>query len=408
MSPRLKKSAVITVAALAAVAAFAAYRATRAIEVATVPVARGEMVLTVTPTETGTVETEDTALVKAEIGEQVTAVAVREGAVVKAGAILVRLDPTSLQARLHLARASLGAARARLESAQIALHLEQGRTDAALKEAQARFDGVKQRYDKKRQLAQSGLVSADEMETLEAELASAAAGLETAKVNREQVGLQQRQIAAAAAEVAQQEASVRVAELDLDHTVIRSPIDVTVMEVPVKPGELVLPGTPVARITRRGDLYIKALIDEVDLARLHLGQPAQITFDLVAGRTFEGTVSEISPAVSVERLKSRTVPVKIRLAQPLPELRPGLSADVEIVVETLPDVLYVPTEAVMSKDKEQFVYVVHQGAVAKRPVQTGRSSWESTEILSGLAQGDAVITSLDLETLKPGVRVRPR
>ncbi|MBI3606750.1 MAG: efflux RND transporter periplasmic adaptor subunit [Nitrospirae bacterium] len=408
MSSRLKKSIVMIVAALAVVAAVAAYRATRVIEVATAPVARGEMVLTVTPTETGTVETEDTALVKAEIGEPVTEVAVREGDVVKAGAILVRLAPTSLQARLTLARSSLAAARARLDSARIALHLEQGRTDAALKEAQARFDSVKQRYDKKRQLAQSGLISADEMETLEAELASTAAGLETAKVNREQVGLQQRQITAAEAEVAQQEASVRVAELDLDHTVIRSPIDGTVMEAPVKPGELVLPGTPVARITRRGDLHIKALIDEVDLARVHLGQPARITFDLLPGRTFEGTVSEISPAVSVERLKSRTVPVKIRLARPLPELQPGLSADVEIVVETLPDVLYVPTEAVMSKDKEQFVYVVDRGVVAKRPVQTGRSSWDATEIRSGVARGEAVITSLDLEALKPGVRVKPR
>jgi HlyD family secretion protein len=178
-----------------------------------------------------------------------------------------------------------------------------------------------------------------------------------------------------------------------------------VMELPVKVGELVLPGTAVARISRRGDLYIKALIDEVDLARVQLGQTVHVTFDLFPGRTFAGTVSEISPTVSAERLKSRNIQVKIRLAEPPAELRPGLSADVEIVVARLDDVLSVPSETVMSKDGEPFVYVATNHRLVKRPVTTGHVSWEATEIRSGLQENEQVVTSLDVEGLAPGVRV---
>jgi multidrug efflux pump subunit AcrA (membrane-fusion protein) len=405
MTPSLQRLLVVTAVAMAVAASIWFYRSSRAIAVETVPVARGPLVVSVTPIETGTVETEETALVKAEIAEQVVGVLVKEGDAVKAGAALVRLNATVAQARLNLATSTLRAARARLESARIALQLERSRTLAALSEAQARYDSVKQRYDKKRQLAEGGLVSADEIQMLEADLKTAEAAYDMARANREQVAFQERQIAAAEAEVSQQEASVRVAQLDLEHAVIRAPLDGTVMELPVKAGELVLPGTPVARISRRGDLYIKALIDEVDLGRVQLGQAARVSFDVLPGRAFDGTVSEIAPTVSSERLKSRNVQVKVRLTAPPPELRPGLSADVEIIVARLDDVLSVPSETVMSKDREQFVYMVEDNRLAKRTVVTGYVGWDATEIRSGLQAGEQVVTSLDVEGVVPGARV---
>ena len=116
-------------------------------------------------------------------------------------------------------------------------------------------------------------------------------------------------------------------------------------------------------------------------------------------------MSEIAPTVSAERLKSRNVQVKVRLASPPPELRPGLSADVEIVVARLDDALSVPSETVMSKDREQFVYVVEDNRIAKRAVVTGHVSWDATEVRSGLQAGEQVVTSLDVEGLAPGARV---
>jgi HlyD family secretion protein len=86
-------------------------------------------------------------------------------------------------------------------------------------------------------------------------------------------------------------------------------------------------------------------------------------------------------------------------------LRLGLSADVEIIVARLDDVLSVPSETVMSKDREQFVYMVEDHRLVKRTVVTGYVGWDATEIRSGLQAGEQVVTSLDVEGVVPGARV---
>lgn len=378
------------------------------IEVETVPVKRGELIVTVTPTETGTVDSDATAQVKAEVAGRIVELAAAEGARVEAGDLLARLDASELEARVALARSSLDAARMRLESARISLPLEQARTRAALAEAQARYDDAKQRYDKKHKLYESKLIPQGEMETSRTDLAAAAAGLQAAQANQEQVALQQRQIEIAAADVKQQQAALRVAEVHLDHTCIRAPVAGTVVEWPIKLGELMQPGGVVARITRLDALYVKAQIDEVDLSRLRAGQRSKVQFDTQPGVAYDATLFEISSAVSVEKLKSRNVTVKLRLAQPPPFLRPGMSADVEIIVDTLKDVPVVPAQTVMAKDKdkERFVYVLEHDKIVRRAIETGRSNWDHTEVLKGLNEGDAVVTSLDQPGLLPGARAR--
>lgn len=383
------------------------YRAGQVLEVETVAVRKGNMLVSVTPTETGTVDSDATAQIKAEVAGRISELPVAEGARVKAGEVLARLESSELTARVALAGSMLDAARMRLESARISLPLERARTTAAVAEAQARYDDAKQRYEKKQKLSATRLISQGDMESAGAELATAQAVLETARANQDQVALQQRQIAIAAADVQQQEAALRVAQVNLDHSLIRAPIAGTVVELPIKAGELMQPGSVVARITRLDALYVKAQIDEVDLSRLQVGQQAEIQFDTQPAVKYAATLFEISPAVSVEKLKSRNVAVKLRLTEPPPFLRPGMSADVEIIVANVDDVLLVPAQTVMAKNKEQFVYVLADGVVVKRLVEVGRSNWDAVEVVHGLNLDEAVISSLDAEGLKPGVRARP-
>ncbi|MDX1252150.1 MAG: efflux RND transporter periplasmic adaptor subunit [Gammaproteobacteria bacterium] len=406
MSPLRKRLLLVAIVAAIAVAAIFYYRQSQQIEVETMVVKRGDLVITVTPTETGTVDTDATALVKAEIAAQIKEVAVAEGDVVKAGDLLMRLDADDVQAKVTLARANLEAAGARLASARIALPMEKARTAAAVAQARARFEDAKQKYDKRKQLYERRLIPLGEMESSAADLDAARAALDQAQANLEQVPVQERQVKVAQADVEQQAAQLRVAQLNLDRATIRAPVGGTVMEVPVKAGELVQPGTPVARITRMEGLYIKALVDEVDLSRLVLGQPAEITFDTLPDKKFAATLFEISPGVSVEKLKSRNVTVKLKLTAPPAFLRPGMSADVEVIVDRVKDVPYVPAQTVMSRDKEQFVYVLEDGRIAKRVIEAGRSNWDYIEIRKGLREGEQVITSLDVEGLKPDVRAR--
>lgn len=383
------------------------YRQGNVIEVETVAAVQGELVVTVTPTETGTVDSDATAQVKAEVAGRIAELSVKEGVRVDAGDVLARLEASELTARVALAKSSLDAARTRLESARISLPLERARTRAAVAEAQARYDDAKQRYDRKSKLYETRLIPQGEMETAKADLATATAVLDTAQANQDQVALQQRQIDIAAADVKQHEAGLQVAQVNLDHSFIRAPIAGTVVDLPVKVGELMQPGSVLARVTQLDDLYVKAQIDEVDLSRLQTGQHAEVQFDTQPNVKYEAVLFEISPAVSVEKLKSRNVTVKLRLTQPPPFLRPGMSADVEIVVDTLTNVLMVPAQTVMSKDKEQFVYALAEGVIVKRVIERGRFNWNYIQVLKGLQPGDHVISSLDKVGLKPGLRAKP-
>ena len=408
MSSSRKKWLLAAAAVLIIVALIFYYRHSEVITVETVAAKRSDLVITVTPTETGTVDTDATAQVKTEIAARVIEVSTQEGQTVKAGDVLLRLDASEAQARLNLAAASLAAAQSRLDSARIALPMEKARTAASLAEAQARFADAKQKHDKKKRLYESRLIASGEMESSTAELDGAQAALNVARANLEQVALQEQQIKVAESDVRQQAAQRRVAELNLGHSTVRAPISGMVMELPVKTGELVQPGVVVARITRLEGLYVKALVDEVDLGRVKIGQSADITFDTVPDKKFAAHLFEISPGVSVEKLKSRNVTIKLQLVEPPVFLRPGMSADVEIIVETLKNVLHIPTQAIMTKDKEQFVYVIDAGSVARRVIDTGRSNWDSTEIRKGLSENEVVITSLDQEGLKPGMRAQQK
>lgn len=408
MSSSRKKWLMASVVVLIIVALVFYYRYSKVISVETVAAQRGDLIITVTPTETGTVDTDATAQIKAEIAARVVEVPIQEGKEVKTGDVLLRLDAGEMQARLNLAASGRAAAQSRLDSARIALPMEKARTTASLAEAQARFADAKQKHDKRKRLYDSRLIASGEMESSVAEFSAAQAALNVAQANLDLVAMQEQQIKVAESDVKQQAAQLRVAELNLEHGTVRAPINGTVMELSVKPGELVQPGMMVARITRLEGLYVKALVDEVDLGRLTVGQSAEIYFDTVPDKKFAAHLFEISPGVSVEKLKSRNVTIKLRVVEPPLFLRPGMSADVEIRVETLKNVLHVPTQAIMTKDKEQFVYVIDASKVVRRIVETGRSNWDSTEIRKGLRENEVVITSLDQEGLKSGVRAQKK
>lgn len=408
MSSSRKKWFLFGAVVLITVALVFYYRYSKVLAVEAVSTQRGDLVITVTPTETGTVDTDKTAQIKAEIAARVVEIVVQEGREVKAGDILLRLDAGEMQARFNLAISAMAAAQSRLDSARIALPMEKARTAASLAEAQARFADAKQKHDKKKRLFESRLIASGEMESSEAELNATQAALNVARANLEQVAVQEQQIKVAESDVKQQMAQLRVAELNLEHSTVRAPLSGTVMELPIKLGEFVQPGIMVARITRLDGLYVKALVDEVDLGRLDIGQSAEITFDTVPDKKFSARLFEISPGVSVEKLKSRNVTIKLKILDPPVFLRPGMSADVEIIVETLKNVLHIPAQAIMTKDKEQIVYIIEAGKVTRRVVETGRSNWDSTEVLKGLNENDVVITSLDQEGLTAGVRTQQK
>lgn len=149
---------------------------------------------------------------------------------------------------------------------------------------------------------------------------------------------------------------------------------------------------------------MSAPIDEVDSSKLKIGQYSRITLDAIKGRSFNGKVRRIAPYVLDLEKQARTVEVEVefdKLARD-EKLLVGYSADVEIVYDTRSNVLRVPTQTLLEGNR---VWSVKDGVLEERKLTTGLANWEFAEVLSGLAEGEQVVSSLDRAGVKAGAKV---
>ncbi|RYF18311.1 MAG: HlyD family secretion protein [Comamonadaceae bacterium] len=288
-----------------------------------------------------------------KVGGYVTAVEVQDNQAVRAGDVLFRIDDRDFRARLVQAAANVEAARARLASADAEMGLQQ----ALIRQAEAqRLSNVAEMglaakaLARRRELVDVGFVSRAQLDESDAARAKAEAGVSAASAL---VGAQQQrtavlatQRAAAAASLEQAQAALRLAQIDLENTVIKAPVSGIVGNRQVRVGRLVAPGASLLDIVPVHDVWVVANFKETQLGHVRPGQRATITIDGLPDQVFEGIVDSFAPASgstfsllpsdnatgNFVRVVQR-IPVKIRFAgSPLPrQLVPGLSARVKIV-----------------------------------------------------------------------------
>jgi HlyD family secretion protein len=145
-------------------------------------------------------------------------------------------------------------------------------------------------------------------------------------------------------------------------------------------------------------------MDEVDSALLATGQPARVTIDAYPGRSFPAHVVRVAPYVLDVESQNRTVEIEVELDDPAfsASLLPGTSADVEVILSTRPDVLRVPSGALLEGGR---VLVVRDRRLQELQVRTGIKNWDWTEIVDGLEPGEHVVTSLDRAEVRAGAVV---
>lgn len=342
-----------------------------ALEVEVVTIERGVVEDVVTNSQAGTVRARRRSKLGAERAGRVTAMPHREGAAVKKGEPLVRLDTSTASERLLLAES------------------EREVAEATRASVQASFDLAHADFDRSASLLAQRVVSQGEFDQ--------------AKSVHDRV---RADLAAADASLARARANVRLARDDLDHMTVVAPYDGVVAARLVEVGESVIPGQPVIEIVAPEALYVSARMDEIDIGRLRIGLAARVTLDPYRGENWRGRVSRVFPVVDDRQEQNRTLEVEVDLEPDAtkPQARPGVSADVVIVVDQKDGVLRVPTFALMEGKR---VLVVKDGKAATREVVTGLRNWEWTEVESGLAEGEQVITSLDRPGVKDGAAVRP-
>jgi HlyD family secretion protein len=204
-----------------------------------------------------------------------------------------------------------------------------------------------------------------------------------------------------------------VVQAELERTRLLAPFPGVIAEVSGELNEYVTPSPPGIPTPPAVDLiddscfYISAPIDEVDAARVQLGQTARISLDALAERSFPGRVRRIAPYVLDLEKQARTVEVEVELTElPVePPLLAGYSADVEIVIERRESVLGIPTAAVRVGEPPSVLLLdPASGLIEAREIETGISNWERTQVVAGLSPGEQVILSVDREGVKEGAR----
>ena len=297
--------------------------------------------LTATVSATGTLNPVTSVQVGSQVSGQLKEVLVDFNAEVKQGQLIARIDPETFEYKVRQAQADLDAIKAQALTAQANVMAAQ----AAVSRADVNAAEAKRDYDRKQMLVERNFIStADRDKSLSTSNASA----EDAKVSRAQLQVAQAQANSADATVKQREAMLVQAQIDLERTSIRAPVDGTVIKRSVDAGQTVAASlqSPELFIIAKNlhDMQVDTSIDEAEIGKLKVGQRATFTVDSFPGRSFSGEVLQVrKAALNVQNVI--TYVVVISALNPDLSLVPGMTANVRIVNDTRDSVLKVPNAA---------------------------------------------------------------
>ena len=180
------------------------------------------------------------------------------------------------------------------------------------------------------------------------------------------------------------------AEAELDKAVITASFDGVVADIYIKEGQQLSATSPAIYLIDPSEIKLSGVIDEMDVSKVKLGQEATITLDALPDKEVKGRVTFISPA-STAQAGVVFYKTTITLENPDEELKDGMSATAEIVIEEHDGVLLIPNRAIQGSLEKPWVEVVTEGQVEERQVSIGLSDGINTEILSGLEEGEEVV-----------------
>jgi HlyD family secretion protein len=331
-------------------------------------VSNGEIVSTITAT--GTVNAVTTVLVGTQVSGTIKAINVDFNSHVKKGQVIAQIDPATLEAQVEQAKANVLSARANLEKSEAAL-----------------LDS-KRITERNRELYPKNMLAKSEMDTSETNYEAAKA-----------------QVSVAKAQVAQAEAALKISEINLRYTKILSPVDGTVVSRNVDVGQTVAASFQTPTLFNIAQDLTKMQIDtsvaEADIGRILVGQSVEFTVDAYPEITFKGLVSEIRNApIVVQNVVTYNVVVKVDNREL--KLKPGMTANVSVIVSEKKGILKIPNVALRfkpsdthtkdvskdkskdrTKEKDSGVWIVEGGKPKRIKVVTGINDGSFTELVSG-------------------------
>ena len=341
---------------------------------------------------TGKVEPIIKVEVKSKASGIVKKLLIDAGDRVKKGQLLAQLDKDEIQAQVEQSRAALEAAEASLKGAEA--DYERAKVDAEGPDVPL----LKRAYERAVGMEKAGVVSTSALEDAQKNYEMA---LNKQNVSKAQLLVLKAKVAQAQGQLGQDKANLAQLEEQLSYTDIESPLDGVVLSRDVEMGDAVssilVLGSSATLVMTLGDtseVYVKGKVDESDIGKVYLGQPARIKVESFKDKTFNGKVTKISP-MGVEKDNVTTFEVRVSINNPGGELKAEMTANAEIILEEHKNVLQIPEGALIyDKDKKASVEIPDPSAKdgkKKLAVNIGISNGAKTELLGGLKEGDQVV-----------------
>jgi HlyD family secretion protein len=200
------------------------------------------------------------------------------------------------------------------------------------------------------------------------------------------------------ADITAAQATVDAAKATLDSVYLTAPFAGTVTQLDIKPGDIVSSGTDAFRIDDMSSVYIDLQVSEIDVNNLKLNQPATLTFDAIPDNQYTGVVTQIGIVGTVSQ-GVVNYPVTVRIDNPDPSVRPGMTAALSVVINQHENVLMVPNQAIRVSGNQRTVTVLFEGQQIPVPVTVGLSSDTETEVTGNqLREGDEVVINQSAST----------
>lgn len=347
----------------------------------------------------GKVRSPQRSEIAAQVAAQVRSVAVREGQQVAAGEPLIELDDRELRAATEQARAQLQQSELRLAQLQ---RLTQPLAQENIRQSEANLAQAKRHFDRVETLVGKGFYSTTQLDEARRALTLAQSQFHASQLQAQSSARGGSDFQLAEAGVAQARAALALAESRLAYTRILAPRAGTILARLVEPGDSVQSGKTLLTLSPAGDTELVVQIDEKNLRLLALDQIAQVSADAWPDQRFPARLSFISPAVDALR---GSVEVRLRVDNPPDYLKQDMTVSIDITTGEKTGVVLLPLEALRGMPGDTWVLVVRDGRATRQAVETGLRNAGLTEILSGLAAGEAVIPASNAR-LQEGDNVR--
>ena len=359
---------------------------------------RGDLVQTVVAS--GRIITPQRLSVGATVTERVARIPVNEGQKVRKGDVLIELDDKDERAALEQSKASVAQAEAKVRQLrEVALPA----AEQTLVQAQASAVQARAQFDRMKTLRERGFVVQSQMDDAQRALDIAESQLRAARLQVETNKPTGSDFALAQTALDQARANLRVAQVKLEQTVIKAPVDGTLIARNVEVGDVAQPGKDLMVLAPAGETQVDVMIDERQLSRLALGQKALGSADAFPNQRFAAELVYINPAVDPLR---GSVEVKLRVPDPPAYLVQDMTASVDIEVARRADTVYVPADAVHDANGAQpWVLAIRGFRAVRQPVKLGLRGDSRIEILDGIEAGEKLVPATNA-LVKAGQRVR--